>query len=89
MSENSEKGPSWSWHEITHFLSSQQEDQSESSKLEPYYSTSHELTGSCQANKTSMRVRPVRRDPARPGMNSLTFCQGNRIRDSEQEPIWT
>ena len=34
----------------------------------------------CQANRTSVAVRSVRRDTAGPAMESLTYCQANRTR---------
>ena len=34
----------------------------------------------CQANRTRVGVRTVRRDTAGPGMESLTNCQVNRNR---------
>ena len=35
---------------------------------------------SCQANRTRVAVRTVRRDTVGPGMESLTCCQANRTR---------
>ena len=41
------------------------------------------LLTSCQANRTRVGVRIVRRHPARLGMKSLTSCQVNRTRVGE------
>ena len=34
----------------------------------------------CQANRTKVAMRTVRRDTAGPGMESLSYYQGNRTR---------
>ena len=39
-----------------------------------------DLLTSCQANRTRVAVKTVRRETAGPGMESLTPCQANRIR---------
>ena len=49
----------------------------------------------CQANRTRVGVRTVRRDTAEPGIESLTNCQANRtkvrvrtVRRNTAGPAW-
>ena len=44
----------------------------------------------CQANRTRVAMRTVKRDTAGPGMKSLTYCQPNRTNneDTENEFSW-
>ena len=77
--ENSEKGPSWTWHEITHILSSQQDHSGNRIvRRDPAAPDMKSLT-SCQANRIRVEMRTMRK-AAGPGMKSLTHCQANRIR---------
>ena len=78
--DSSEKGHSWTWHGITHFLTSQQgKDGSENSQKTPRW-TWHEITHCLSSQRTRVGVRTVIRHSAGPGMKSLTCCQANRIK---------
>ena len=71
-SEDSEKGHSWTWHGITHFLSRQQDQGAVYTVRRDTAEPGMESLTSCQANRTRVAVRMVRRDTAGPGMKSLT-----------------
>ena len=69
---------------MTHILSSQQNQSSRSENGEKGHTTGpgmESLTASYQANKARVGRRTVwRRDIARLGIESLTYCQANRTR---------
>ena len=71
------KRPSWTWHEITHSLSSQQDQSgSEDSEKGPSWSW-HEITYFLSSQQDQSGSETVRRDPAGPDMKSLTSYQAN------------
>ena len=79
-SEESEQGYSWTCHEITHILSSPQ-DQIGSQDSEKVPSLAcHEITHILSSQQDQVGVKTVRKEPAGSGMKSLTCCQANRIR---------
>jgi len=80
--EDSEKGLSWTWHEITHFLSRSTEPEQEwgESKRDSAVVSDKESLTLYQANRTRVWVNTVRRDPAGSSNKSLTSFQANRIR---------
>jgi len=73
-------GPSCVWHEITHFLSSQQDQrEGEDSENGPSW-TWHVIIHLLSSQQDQSIVRRVRRYPGGPGMKSLTPCQAHRTR---------
>ena len=79
-SEDSKKGHSWTWHGITHNLSSQQ-DQSGSEDSEKGHSWIwHGITHTLSSQQDQSGSGTVRSDRAGPDMESLTSCQVNSTR---------
>ena len=79
-SEDSEKGHSQSWHEITHFLSSHRTKAAVRMVRRDTAGPGMETLTFCQTNRTRVAVRTVRRDAAGSGMELLTTCHANKTR---------
>ena len=73
-----ENRPSCTCHEITHFLSSKQEQSGSKGSENRPSCTSHEITHKLSSQQDQHGNEAVRTDPAAPAMKSLTNCQANR-----------